>query len=75
MENLFGGQLPHVIWRWHVSLLSPKKQIKTNKTLQYKQNKTMNFQSTYPCRKFCNKRALENVCILPWAALIRFMLF
>jgi hypothetical protein len=25
MGNLSGGQLPHVLWRWHVDLLSPKK--------------------------------------------------
>ena len=22
--NLLGGQLPHVLWRWHVNLLSQK---------------------------------------------------
>ena len=25
IENLSGGQLPHVLWHWHVGLLSPKK--------------------------------------------------
>jgi hypothetical protein len=23
--NLPGGQLPHVLWRWHIGLLYPKK--------------------------------------------------
>ena len=27
-KNLPGGQLPHVLWRWHVGLLSPKKKKK-----------------------------------------------
>ena len=27
-ENLSGGELPHVLWRWHVGLLSPPKSAK-----------------------------------------------
>jgi hypothetical protein len=30
-ENLLGGQLPPVLWRWHVGLLSQKlKKLKKN---------------------------------------------
>ena len=42
-ENLLDGQLPHVLWCWHVGLLSSNKQ--TNKQTNKKnKNKNKNFE-------------------------------
>jgi hypothetical protein len=31
---LLGGQLSHVLWRWHANLLSQKRRKKKGKTIQ-----------------------------------------